>query len=386
MGFIDCDSHVIEDDHTWSYIDPSERDYAPKTVEFRERHIPGAPPRKLWLVGDEWAARFEPSSDFRGNGNNYDPGVTTLTDPAARIEDLDALGIDVQVLISTFFLGVELEHPLAEAALKRSWNRWMADRTQDSGGRLRWTVCAPTRMIDRALEELDFGKEHGAVGVHLSGMDHGYYLADPVLHPLYDKAQDLDLAIIVHIGTSVRRQINVPIGELLPDQAAFLGHLGTLMQGFHSVLASDLHLRFPRLRFGFLEGGAAWVPAVLGSQERLAASQSDWNQVPITPGQLAEKNLFVACLKDEDLSYLAGALGDATLIIGSDYGHNDSGTTIPAHSAILRRRDIPRETADRIVDSNARRLYQLDDAFRPANPVPGTFPTVPHVRMPAAIK
>jgi hypothetical protein len=44
----------------------------------------------------------------------------------ARIDDLDALGIDFQVLISTFWIGVEIENALEEAALTRSYNRWMA--------------------------------------------------------------------------------------------------------------------------------------------------------------------------------------------------------------------------------------------------------------------
>jgi hypothetical protein len=30
MGYVDCDSHVIETDATWEYLDPTERVYRPR--------------------------------------------------------------------------------------------------------------------------------------------------------------------------------------------------------------------------------------------------------------------------------------------------------------------------------------------------------------------
>src|SRR5262245_25791820 len=83
----------------------------------------------------------------------YPPGAPTLDDVPARLEHLDRLGIDVQVLFSTFFIQSNFSRPLVEAALARSWNRWMAERTADSGGRLRWACRVPLLMQDRAFEE-----------------------------------------------------------------------------------------------------------------------------------------------------------------------------------------------------------------------------------------
>jgi hypothetical protein len=47
--------------------------------------------------------------------NKYDPGMLDLTDPAKRIATMDALGVDVQVVFSTFYIGVEVDNPLEEA-------------------------------------------------------------------------------------------------------------------------------------------------------------------------------------------------------------------------------------------------------------------------------
>ncbi|MGW2191665.1 hypothetical protein ACWCSH_04870, partial [Streptosporangium sp. NPDC001682] len=77
-----------------------------------------------------------------------------LTDPAKHIEAMDALDIDVQVLISTFYIGMELDNPLEEAALARGYNRWMAESLRVHTARLPWIVRPPLRMLERAIEEL----------------------------------------------------------------------------------------------------------------------------------------------------------------------------------------------------------------------------------------
>ena len=55
----------------------------------------------------------------------------------------------------------------------RSYNRWMAEGTADSGGRLRWAALAPVRRMDRAFEDLEFAKENGAVSVFRWGRPTG---------------------------------------------------------------------------------------------------------------------------------------------------------------------------------------------------------------------
>jgi hypothetical protein len=67
-----------------------------------------------------------------------EPGLLDLTDPKARIETMDALGVDVQLVFSTFYIGAEIDNPLEEAALARSYNRWVAERLAGHTDRLRW--------------------------------------------------------------------------------------------------------------------------------------------------------------------------------------------------------------------------------------------------------
>ena len=81
---------------------------------------------------------------------------------------MDDMGVDVQVIYPTFF-NKAVGSSMAELALARSYNRWMADRCGKSGGRLRWVAVPPLHDIDKTIEELRFAKDHGACGVLKKG-------------------------------------------------------------------------------------------------------------------------------------------------------------------------------------------------------------------------
>jgi len=371
MGFIDCDTHVTETDATWDYFDPKERLYRPRLVNAESSDRGGAPAPKFWLAGDTWTRRVPDDGNIFGNGNTYSQGTITLDNPAARLQDMDALGIDAQVLISTFWIAIEIDHPIEEAALCRSYNRWMAERLTGHTSRLPWLMRVPFKMHSRAIEEMEFGKANGAVGIQFRGVEHGMYLSDPAFYPIYERAQDLDLTIAVHVGTATRRTTGIPVGKLIPSPPTLLRHLHDLMSAFHAVTASDLHLQFPRLKFVFLEGGASWVPSVVHTHARLQASAGEFMRVnPMSADEIASKNIFVACEGDEDIDYLLNVVGDDVLCAGSDYGHNDAGTELGVHTSILGRADISANQARRIVDGNGRRLFGISPDFRPAPDMP----------------
>jgi predicted TIM-barrel fold metal-dependent hydrolase len=382
MGYIDCDTHILENDETWTYLDPSERIYKPQKIEFSEQSAGAAThqtSKAFWIAGDSFARLQPPDSRAAGFGKEYSAEVTWLDDVSRRIDEMDLLGVDVQVLINTFFIGVEMENPLADVALCRSWNRWAAERTSDARNRLAWLAVVPTRSMDRVIAEMRFAREHGAVGVFLNGQEMSLYLNDPYFFPMYEVAQDLDLAMCVHVGGKVRRVRGLSIGNVLPTQAAFMDHLSPLMAGFWAVLASDLDERFPDLRWAFLEGGATWAPAVFQQQQRLTSTNNPDAYEMTDRGMnvsiarlpaselMSRKRLYIACEADEDLSYLTSVLGAGALVSGSDYGHNDIGSEPLSHSVIASRSDLSAELAHRILDTNGRELFGIAADFKPAD-------------------
>jgi 5-carboxyvanillate decarboxylase len=385
MGFIDCDSHVVENDDTWSYLSEAEVQYRPSRVRI-PRGSPGAvagapaPPLDIWLVGDTWNTAVPKDGDMRGNANVYQESTTDVTDIQARLEDLDSLGIDVQLLLSSFWIGIELDNAAAEFALSRSYNRWLADRlVGESATRLPWAIRPPLRSIPAAINELTFGKEHGAIGMQVRGIEHGMFLSDPYFFPLYEHANDLEMVVVVHVGEALRRIDNQMLGRVIPSPASMCRQLYPLLAGFHAVIAADFDTRFPNLRWLFVEGGSTWAPGIIQMDARLRASGGDFLHLrPITPAQLDEKNVFISCEADEDLAYLSKVLGDNVLVAGTDYGHNDLGSELGAHTTISARHDVDSELARKIVDTNGRRLLCIPESFRPAQTT-GIGP-IPHIR------
>ena len=147
------------------------------------------------------------------------------------------------------------------------------------------------------------------------------------------------------------------------------GGLMVLPGAFYAVLWGHLTERFPRLRWGFVEGGASWVPYVLRETFRADASGvfrsfKDWRASAMEA--LDGAQLFVAAQIDDDLPEILDLVGPDRLVYGTDYGHLDIGSDPDGMHIITSRRDIDAEVARKIVDTNARRFLGIDPEFRPA--------------------
>ena len=144
---IDADAHVIETERTWDYLDESDRNYRPRLYS-----TPNDPMRQYWVLEDKIAGfRFLTLSerelqDFaeRAGRNFATPqAARELDDVELRLKHMDELGIDIQVLHNTFWIEQVTTKPQAEVAVCRSWNRWLADISKQSHGRLFYSCVVP---------------------------------------------------------------------------------------------------------------------------------------------------------------------------------------------------------------------------------------------------
>jgi predicted TIM-barrel fold metal-dependent hydrolase len=378
VGYIDTDTHVIDCEECWDYMDPSERQYRPTLVEAPPA-APGLPPKQMYLIGESFCRRFPTDGRPGDFGQEYSPEVSHLTNTGVRLKKMDALGIDVQIVMSTNWIAAEVAHPLAEAAITRSWNRWIADRTKDARERLRWVILPPTLTVERCIEEMEFGAANGAVGIMVKGVEHGMYLSDPHFFPIYERAEKLGLTIVVHQGAARRHIEGLGITNVKSTPAANVHYTATVAQGFYAILASDVYERFPNLRFAFVESGVSWVPYVLHHYKRNRASTRKDSYV-ITPRgptrvvapydamlEVKKRNLYVSAENDEDINYLVSHIGEDNMTLGTDMCHNDAGSDPLAHTLLMEREDIDPRIARKIVDTNGRRAFGIPDDFRPAD-------------------
>lgn len=347
MRYIDADTHVFESERTWEYLPQSEREFKPIAVTADGDAVQ----KRMWLVGDQLLPRRGADTGLlRNSMEEVGEGARDLSDVPLRLRWMDQLGVDTQVVFPTFFLLSSIKRPEVELALARCYNRWMADVSAESQGRLRWIVVPSVKNIEASLAELEFGKRHGAVGVLLRPLEQERPLCDPYFDPLYAKAEELDLAISVHIGLSFPS-----VYALYPKYSPIYSTV-PIIGTFYSIVTSDLWLRFPRLRFGFLEGRSSWLPWVLQEARRAGAVP---DRDPSEPTVLEERRLFVACMEDDDLPYLLPLAGRGAIVIGSDFGHTDRGTALTAHRTLENRTDVEPDALVRILNQNARALYGL---------------------------
>jgi predicted TIM-barrel fold metal-dependent hydrolase len=352
MAVIDADTHVVEAACIWDYLEKSDADHKPATVTFddvpeamRQRMMAG---RKFWLIDGRLYGQGGLPTDM------YAEGTRDLTNVAARVAHMDKLGVDLQVIYPSVFLNLLVEKPEAELALAKAYNRWLADVCKPFRNRLKWLVMPTPRMMDASLKAIAWGRGNGACGVILRGYEGERTLDDPAFYPIYAKAQDLDMPICVHIGANSTHYHAIQHGTgFRPNIAAVIW---PAVVAFSALMASEVTTKFPKLRFGFIEGGSEWLPFAVNRTAKWAKRFADKGY---QGNALRENRFFVTCETTEDLPQVLRTAGEDNLLLGTDYGHADTSTELAAHASLAKRADLPAGVARKITRANAAAFYGL---------------------------
>jgi uncharacterized protein len=355
---IDADTHVIESDAIWEFFDEELKDRKPTLVPYRDPV--GKSLRTFWVIdgglvpkplgmGGQFLAT-PPLEEAKRTAKDW--RVRELTDLESRLSDADEMGVDVQVIYPTIFIAYLTDDVQLEVGLARSYNRFMADVWARGNNRLRWVIVPPLRDIDKTIEELNFGKEHGAVGVMFRGVEKDRSLADPYFFPVYEEASRLDLPICVHTGPGCPALTEIVDSRL---SAVFPAVRLLPVWAFHDLVANKIPEQFPDLRIGFIESNSSWVPFLAHFLNR----RSKRGRAAYGPSLFRDYRLYVACEADEDLPYLLTYIGEDNMISGSDYGHQDQSTEPDLVHVLRARDDVPIPVMDKILMDNPKRFYGL---------------------------
>ncbi|MGZ9214773.1 MAG: hypothetical protein ACXW53_23025, partial [Candidatus Binatia bacterium] len=74
---------------------------------------------------------------------------------------------------------------------------------------------------------------------------------------------------------------------------------------------------------------------------------------------IRDNHVWVTCQTDDDLPQVLKYSGEDNLIIGSDYGHNDTSSEIDALRAIKTKGEVEPRIIDKILYDNAKVLYGI---------------------------
>jgi predicted TIM-barrel fold metal-dependent hydrolase len=363
VGIIDSDTHIAEGETMWAMIDKEMFPRRPVLLRAPEDTLYG-PRNAFWLIDGS----IFPKPNGKGSFRLITPSASKLesargdihlayremTDIPGRLGDMDKLGVQTQVIFPTLFLIYITDDAALDVALARAYNRFLAQACERSAGRMRWVVVPPLHSTEESVKEIRWGKDHGAVGVFFRGIEGLRTLDNPYFVPIYRAASDTELPILIHTGAGC------PLFLQLFDveRNHTFGHSRVQpLFAFRDLIHNKIPEQFPKLKFGFIEASAGWVPFMLHILKRLFRDKWKFSS---DQDMFREYRIFVACEADEDVSYIAQYTGEDHLVIGSDYGHQDPSEERHLVAAMRAREDIPRQLTDKIFFDNPKLLYPLN--------------------------
>lgn len=348
MPTIDADAHVIESNLTWDFMPKGAGAFRPVEVSTLDGdEVEGRPNRQTeyWAIDNKLVPRE------RNIGHDTARDAREMRDIERRLEHMNELQIDVQVLYPSLFLRPLTRKVAAEDAMIAAYNDWLAEIWRKGQGRLRWVALAPLLSLSdpgKVRAVLAKAKENGACGVFMCGFACDREAWDPYFYPLYSIAQELDLPICFHAGVDC-----YPVHDFFENGDGLAKFKFPVISALHSLLLRGVPERFPGLRWGFVEAGSAWLPYVLGELQRRFRRRGK----RMSEDMLKTNNMWVACQVTEDLEYIIRWVGEDQLVVGTDYGHHDTSTEIEAMRLMRDQKRINTGAIDKILGSNAAALY-----------------------------
>jgi predicted TIM-barrel fold metal-dependent hydrolase len=187
-------------------------------------------------------------------GGRYANLIERLCDVGAgRIAEMDAAGIDMQV-VSLTAPGVEqLDAPDA-VALARAANDSLADAVKKNPARFAGFAALPTPAPDKAAAELErCVRQLGFKGAAINGHNRGRYLDGAFYAPILECAQALDVPIYLHPTPPPQPVLDTYYGGFAPMLTEMLAggawgwHIETAVHVIR-LISGGVFDRFPKLQ------------------------------------------------------------------------------------------------------------------------------------------
>ncbi len=287
-----------------------------------------------------------------------------MTDPKARLVDMDLEGIDEVVCFpggaGEEWAGLDREFAVT---LCRTLNDARAEFMRFDPKRLKSIAKLP--MIDPQAAAAELRRcvtEHGFVGMVTPQHVRDKNLNDSSFDVVWKTAEELGVAVCVHGGGQAIDQVPVGVDRWNTrlEMHAFTHPVGQMMAVMAFTVGGILH-RYPKLRVGFMEANTGWLPFWL---DRL---DEHWEltpeQAPIIDKKPSEYFLsgrcFVGCDPGEpEIPHVVDRVGEGVIVYASDYYHWDC--AFPDTVKIVAERDdLSKSAKQAIFTDNPRRLYAL---------------------------
>ncbi|HEX2737506.1 MAG TPA: amidohydrolase family protein [Acidimicrobiia bacterium] len=362
---IDADGHVLEPMSAWDGLAESAAihvttdKYGLHHVFAGEQEIVTAPLGLLGTPGSDMSAfsKAKPFADAQPGG----------FDPVIRLGDMDTEGIDVAVLYPSVGLNFwAVKDPDAAVALARAYNDWLSSYCAADPRRLFGAAMLPVQDVDAAVAELRRARtELGFPAAFVRPNPcNGRLLADPAHEPLWEAAEELDVTIGIHEGSSNTIRTLGADRMFNPFVHHAASHAFEEMLACAQLIAFGVLERHPALRIVFLESGGGWVPYwTYRLDEQVHGFGGFCPAMKLKPSEYFARQCWISFEIDEPtLPALIPFIGEDRVVWGSDYPHHDA--TFPGAVDELREviASLPPSVRAKVLGGNAAACYHLPPA------------------------
>src|ERR1700744_53584 len=300
-------------------------------------------------------AHFSDAVSREVNAQQEKDVANVMTTIDRRLRDLDAMGIDIQVVAPApgqNYYSVDAR--VAEEA-HRLANDGVAEYCARKPDRFLGLGVVSLQEPELAVRELDYIMGHLKLkGVEILTNVEGQELSDPKFRPFFAKAEELGAFIMMH-----------PNGFTHGDRLThfyFNNVLGNPLEttlALHNLIFSGTLARFPDLKLMAVHGGG-YLPGFPGRIDHAWGARKDSHaDLPLPPTTyLRQVYLATVGFSYHQLAYLIDVFGPDPILMGTDYPFDMAEYNPVGHIAGVQGMD--ELTLAQIAGGNAIRLLGLD--------------------------
>ncbi len=388
-GVVDEGAFVVDADSHWSEPPDLFTSRAPAAIRDRVPRVEEVDGERAWVFDGHVAGRFGAAGVIGRDGKKeqaqkalfewtIDEVHVGAYDPKVRLEVLDEVGIDAQIIFpSTIGLGGQDLGAVEDEALKRAtveiYNDGMAEIQEQSGNRLLPLPIMPAWDVDACVAEAKRVAALGARGVNMTSDpdDLGAPdLANRAWDPFWETCTELHLPVHFHIGASVTGMEfygKYPWESHGPNTKLAIG--GTLLfignaRVVTNLILSGMFDRHPDLQMVSVESGIGWIPFILETLDYEMAENApeELSRLRKPPSEYFRSNLYATFWFENNrnkLPDLVEAVGEDRILFETDFPHPTCLYPNPLQSVAPKLAQLAPEARTKILGGNARALYRL---------------------------
>jgi uncharacterized protein len=414
---VDVDSHVYEPSAIWDeYVPPADRDRVAAAFSSRVSDdgavatiLNGQPANGLNRTSLVRQAIWRPGLTVDDIGG-MDPSVAQpitpgAWDPAARLADMDTVGIDRAVVYPTLlneYLPMIVDRGAA-AILCRAYNDWVWDFASAANGRLHPVAAIPLQDPIASVDELDRAHAKGfrsalfrpaffavtdpssSIGAQMiaamaevqggrravtDGSALRVFIEDQPFRPVFRRCSELGMVACVHPSSNMSGPDAISSGGFAERVSERLGLDHSIVEPIAYMQDADLFMTtvffhglfedLSELRVAIPHSGTSWVPLALEKSETyLWLGAGGGVPVCLEPEEVWERHPVLTSFDswERSVGRMVDRIGDKAAW-GSRYPNHDTGTPEEAR-AMLESSGVGASTIDRLMGGYASEIFGL---------------------------